>query len=98
MKLGEQIARTHAICLAAEGRPIPVPSHSNDLWFEHMAIVVSDMEQAYEMLQRNGVRQISPEPQTIPTSNVPAAGIKAIKFRDPDNHDLELLYFPHGQG
>jgi catechol 2,3-dioxygenase-like lactoylglutathione lyase family enzyme len=29
---------------------------------------------------------------------VPAAGIKAIKFRDPDNHDLELLYFPQGKG
>jgi hypothetical protein len=26
------------------GRPIQVPSHSNDLWFEHMAIVVIDLE------------------------------------------------------
>jgi catechol 2,3-dioxygenase-like lactoylglutathione lyase family enzyme len=63
-----------------------------------MAIVVSDMNQAYETLQRHQVRQISPEPQTIPASNAPAAGIKAIKFRDPDNHDLELLWFPPGKG
>jgi catechol 2,3-dioxygenase-like lactoylglutathione lyase family enzyme len=81
-----------------DGRPIPVPSRSNDLWFEHMAIVVSDMNQAYETLQRLRVRQISPEPQTIPASNVPAAGIKAIKFRDPDDHDLELLWFPPDKG
>ena len=97
MKLGEQTLELTQY-VSPEGRPIPVPSHSNDLWFEHMAIVVSDMEKAYEVLRRNGVRQISPEPQTIPESNVPAAGIKAIKFRDPDNHDLELLYFPTGKG
>ena len=63
-----------------------------------MAIVVSDMDHAYETLQRHQVRQISPAPQTIPSSNVPAAGIKAIKFRDPDNHDLELLWFPPDKG
>ena len=75
-----------------------MPSRSNDLWFEHMAIVVSDMDKAYARCRQHGVRQISPEPQTIPASNVPAAGIKAIKFRDPDNHNLELLWFPDGQG
>lgn len=98
MKLGDQTVELTQYISPPDGRPIPVPSHSNDLWFEHMAIVVSDMDKAYEILQRNGVRQISPEPQTIPPSNVPAAGIKAFKFRDPDNHDLELLYFPEGKG
>lgn len=98
MKLGDQTLELTQYISPPDGRPIPAPSHSNDLWFEHMAIVVSDMEKAYEVLQRNGVRQISPEPQTIPPSNVPAAGIKAFKFRDPDNHDLELLYFPEGKG
>ena len=97
MKLGEQIVELTQY-FSPEGRPIPVPSRSNDLWFEHMAIVVSDMEKAYETLRRHGVRQISPEPQTIPESNVPAAGIKAFKFRDPDNHDLELLWFPKDKG
>ncbi len=97
LRLGEEIVELTQY-ISPEGRPIPVPSRSNDLWFEHMAIVVSDMEKAYETLRRHGVRQISPEPQTIPESNVPAAGIKAFKFRDPDNHDLELLYFPKGKG
>jgi catechol 2,3-dioxygenase-like lactoylglutathione lyase family enzyme len=98
LKLGEQIVELTQYVSPPGGRPIPVPSHSNDLWFEHMAIVVSDMAKAYEVLQRHQVRQISPEPQTIPPSNVPAAGIKALKFRDPDDHDLELIWFPPGKG
>jgi catechol 2,3-dioxygenase-like lactoylglutathione lyase family enzyme len=98
MRLGDQIVELTQYVSPPDGRPIPVPSRSNDLWFEHMAIVVSDMDQAYEALQRHQVRQISPEPQTIPASNAPAAGIRAIKFRDPDNHDLELLWFPSGKG
>ncbi len=98
LKLGEQIVELTQYVSPPDGRPIPVPSRSNDVWFEHMAIVVSDMAKAYEVLQRHQVRQISPEPQTIPPSNVPAAGIKALKFRDPDDHDLELLWFPPGKG
>lgn len=98
LQLGDQIVELTQYIAPPDSRPIPVPSHSNDLWFEHMAIVVSDMDKAYAILQQHGVRQISPEPQTIPASNVPAAGIKAIKFRDPDGHDLELLWFPEGKG
>src|SRR6516225_10109021 len=33
---------------SAIGRPIPVPSYSNDERFEHMAIVVRDMDVAYK--------------------------------------------------
>jgi catechol 2,3-dioxygenase-like lactoylglutathione lyase family enzyme len=98
MRLGDQTLELTQYVAPPDGRPIPVPSHSDDLWFEHMAIVVSDMEKAYDVLRKNHVRQISPEPQIIPASNVPAAGIKALKFRDPDNHDLELIYFPEGKG
>lgn len=98
MRLGDQIVELTQYIAPPDGRPIPVPSHSNDLWFEHLAIIVADMDKAYQVLQRHGVRQISPEPQTIPASNVAAAGIKAIKFRDPDNHNLELLWFPAGKG
>jgi catechol 2,3-dioxygenase-like lactoylglutathione lyase family enzyme len=68
MRLGDQIVELTQYVAPPDGRPIPVPSRSNDLWFEHMAIVVSDMDQAYQSLQRHQVRQISPEPQTIPAS------------------------------
>ena len=75
-----------------------MPWRSNDHWFQHFAIVVSDMEKAYEQLRRHRVGQISIEPQTIPELNVAAAGIIALKFCDPDNHALELIWFPADKG
>src|SRR5262249_10288707 len=33
--------------LAPKGRPFPADSRSNDRWFQHVAIVVSDMDRAY---------------------------------------------------
>jgi len=98
LKLGEQIVELTQYVSPPTGRLIPVPSYSNDNWFQHMAIVVSDMDAAYKILQDNNVRQISAYPITIPPSNAGAAGIKAIKFRDPEGHDLELIYFPSGKG
>lgn len=84
--------------LTPAGQPIPVDSRSNDLWFQHFAVVVSDMEGAYEHLRRFSVQSISSAPQTIPESNKGAAGIKAYKFKDPDGHPLELLWFPADKG
>jgi catechol 2,3-dioxygenase-like lactoylglutathione lyase family enzyme len=98
LKLGEQIVELTQYVSPPTGRPIPAPSYSNDAWFEHMAIVVSDMDAAYNILQENNVQQISANPITIPESNPGAAGIKAVKFRDPEGHDLELIYFPAGKG
>jgi catechol 2,3-dioxygenase-like lactoylglutathione lyase family enzyme len=98
LKLGEQLVELTQYVSPPTGRPIPVPSYSNDAWFEHMAIVVGDMDAAYKILQENNVQQISANPITIPESNPGAAGIKAVKFRDPEGHDLELIYFPAGKG
>lgn len=98
MQLGEQQLELIEFLAPPDARPIAVPSYSNDLWFQHFAIVVRDMEAAWAQLRRHHVRQISPRPQTIPISNPAAAGIKAFKFRDPDGHNLELLWFPEGKG
>ena len=98
MQLGEQQLELIEFLAPPDVRPIPVPSYSNDLWFQHFAIVVRDMEAAWVQLRKHHVRQISPRPQMIPISNPAAAGIKAIKFRDPDGHNLELLWFPEGKG
>jgi catechol 2,3-dioxygenase-like lactoylglutathione lyase family enzyme len=84
--------------LAPGGQPIPVDSRSNDLWFQHFAVVVADMERAYEHLRAFSIQSISSAPQTIPESNKAAAGIKAYKFNDPDGHPLELLWFPADKG
>src|SRR5215831_1858972 len=98
LKLGEQIIELTQYVSPPTGRNIPVWSQSNDAWFQHMAIVVGDMDAAYKILQDNNVRQISSHPITIPPSNPGAAGIKAIKFHDPERHPLELIYFPPGKG
>jgi catechol 2,3-dioxygenase-like lactoylglutathione lyase family enzyme len=84
--------------LTPAGQPIPLDSRSNDLWFQHFAVVVSNMERAYDHVRQFAVQSISSAPQTIPESNQGAAGIKAYKFKDPDGHPLELLWFPSDKG
>lgn len=79
-------------------RPIPPDSKSNDLWFQHIAIVVSDMNKAYQILKKNNVTHVSASPQTLPDYIPAASGIKAFYFRDPDGHNLELIYFPKNKG
>jgi catechol 2,3-dioxygenase-like lactoylglutathione lyase family enzyme len=84
--------------LAPEGRPIPADSRSNDLWFQHIAIVVSNMDAAYRHLRAHNVRHASTGPQTLPAWNTNAAGISAFYFKDPDGHALEIIHFPAGKG
>ncbi len=84
--------------LAPEGRPIPPDWRSNDHWFQHIAIVVSDMDKAYRQLRSHKVRHASTGPQTIPLTNKAATGIRAFYFKDPDGHNLEIIYFPSGKG
>src|SRR5262252_2834688 len=67
--------------LAPPGRAIPTDSRSNDLWFQHIAIVVRDMDQAFEKLRELKVQFVSTGPQTLPASIKAAAGIKAFYFR-----------------
>lgn len=84
--------------LAPKGRPVPLDSRSNDRWFQHIAIIVRDMDAAYAWLRENKVQFASSGPQTLPAWNRNAGGIKAFYFRDPDNHVLEILWFPEGKG
>ncbi|HET6977924.1 MAG TPA: VOC family protein [Pyrinomonadaceae bacterium] len=84
--------------LAPKGRPVPVDSRSNDRWFQHIAIITSDMDQAYALLRQNKVEHASTGPQRLPDWNQNAGGIKAFYFRDPDKHWLEILQFPAGKG
>lgn len=84
--------------LAPKGRPIPADMRPNDRAFQHIAIIVSDMDKAYAGLRRAGVEHASTAPQTLPAWNRSAAGIKAFYFRDPDRHFLEVLQFPPDKG
>jgi catechol 2,3-dioxygenase-like lactoylglutathione lyase family enzyme len=84
--------------LASAGRPAPVDSRSNDRWFQHVAIIVRDMDSAYARLRRFKVRHASTGPQLLPATIPNAAGIRAFYFRDPDGHPLEILQFPPDKG
>lgn len=84
--------------LTPQGKKIPIDSRSNDLWFQHIAIVVRDMEQAYQQLRKFNVTHVSTAPQKLPDYIEAAAGIKAFYFRDPDGNTLELIYFPPDKG
>ena len=97
LKLGdERITLTEH--LGNKGRPIPADSQSYDHWFQHIAIVVRDMDKAYEQLRQHKVKHVSTAPQTLPAWNKGAAGIKAFYFRDPEDHVLEIIFFPPGKG
>lgn len=80
------------------GRPVPADSRSHDRWFQHLAIVVSDIEQAHQWLERHRVARISPAPQRLPDWNAAAGGISAFYFKDPDGHPLEIIQFPSDKG
>jgi catechol 2,3-dioxygenase-like lactoylglutathione lyase family enzyme len=84
--------------IAPRGRPEPVDSKSNDRWFQHVAIIVSDMDRAYAWLREHKVEHASTGPQLLPAWNPNAGGISAFYFRDPDGNHLEVLHFPEGKG
>jgi catechol 2,3-dioxygenase-like lactoylglutathione lyase family enzyme len=84
--------------LAPRGRPAPPDSRSQDHWFQHIAIIVSDMDRAYQWLRRNKVEHASSGPQLLPEWNKNAGGIRAFYFKDPDGDVLEILQFPPGKG
>lgn len=79
-----------------DAAPYPDNSTACDLWFQHCAIVVSDMPAAHARVIANGAVPITQAgPQALP----PSTGlVTAFKFRDPDGHPLELIHFPAGTG
>ena len=84
--------------VAPRGRPLPADARSNDRWFQHIAIIVNDIDQAHLWLKRHGVERTSPEPQRLPDWNPNTGGIWAFYFKDPDGHALEILQFPPDKG
>ncbi|MEO0377185.1 MAG: VOC family protein, partial [Cyanobacteria bacterium P01_A01_bin.17] len=97
MQLGQETIELTEY-LTPKGKPIPVDSRSNDLWFQHIAIVVRDMDKAYQHLRQHNVQHVSTGPQTLPETIPAAAGIEAFYFQDPDGHNLEVIFFPADKG
>jgi catechol 2,3-dioxygenase-like lactoylglutathione lyase family enzyme len=90
LRLGEQELEL-AACDPV-GPDYPPHSTAADLWFQHCAIVTTDMQSAYEKVRRQGATPITRDgPQRLPAAS---GGGVAYKFRDPDGHPLELIQFP----
>ncbi len=71
------------------GDDYPCERGSNDLIFQHIALVCENVIDTYTILSRHPHTAISRNgPQTLP------GGIIAYKFRDPEGHPLELIQFP----
>ena len=89
----EQVA---LVRLDPPGPAYPPGSRSDDLWFQHLAVVVDDMEAAFHRVAAQAPAAISAGPPVrLPPRN---GSVSAWKFRDPDGHPLELIHFPPGQG
>ena len=94
MRLGRQ--SVEFLRFDPPGRAYPDDSTSTDLWFQHIAIVVSDMGEAYaRVMAAGGLAITEGGPQTLPANT---GRVTAFKFRDPEGHPLELLSFPPGIG
>lgn len=91
LSLGQQLIEL--VQFDQPGAPYPTSRTSYDPWFQHMAIVVTDITAALLRLnQRTTPIPISLHgPVTLPAS---AGGVTAIKLRDPEGHPFELLQFP----
>ena len=93
LALGQQLIEL--VQFDQPGAPYPATHTSYDPWFQHIAIVVSDINAALQQLQA----QTTPipisltGPVTLPASS---GGVTAIKLRDPELHPFELLQFPAG--
>jgi catechol 2,3-dioxygenase-like lactoylglutathione lyase family enzyme len=76
------------------GRPYPANPAACDPFFQHLALVTSDIEVAWRHARDAGATPISRTgPVQLPES---AGGVIAVKFRDPEGHPLEFLQFPPG--
>jgi catechol 2,3-dioxygenase-like lactoylglutathione lyase family enzyme len=98
LELGAESLELMEFVAPRGGRPVPADSRSNDRWFQHVAIIVADMDRAYARLRVHGVEHASTGPQRLPDWNAAAGGIEAFYFRDPDGNHLEVLEFPPGKG
>ncbi len=72
-------------------------ARSNDLDFQHIAIVVRDIDAAFAAV-RPAITLVSPGPQRIPDSNPAAGGIRAHYLRTAEGDPLELIWYPAGRG
>jgi catechol 2,3-dioxygenase-like lactoylglutathione lyase family enzyme len=88
LRLGDQILAIDQF--ETMGRPYPDGGDAASLWFQHLALLVADIAEAYcRVMAATPITEGGP--QHLPARS---GGVHAYKFRDPDGHPLELLQFP----
>jgi catechol 2,3-dioxygenase-like lactoylglutathione lyase family enzyme len=91
---GEEI---ELVSFEPKGRGYPSRRTAADPWFQHFAIVVADMDRAYDALRKRS--DFTPISRNGPERLPPNTGsVTAYKFRDPEGHPIELTMFPPGVG
>jgi len=94
LRLGKQ--ELELLAYDPPGRPYPPESKAIDFWFQHVAVVVSDVNMAYARLCQCSFAAITENgPQRLPPNT---GSVTAFKFHDPEGHPLELIHFPAGTG
>jgi catechol 2,3-dioxygenase-like lactoylglutathione lyase family enzyme len=94
VKLGGQ--RIGLVTPQGVARPYPPSVPGWSPYFQHVAIVVSDMARAYQRLSeaRRWTAISTDGPEQLPEAS---GGVTAFKFRDPEGHPLELIAFSSGR-
>lgn len=65
---------------------------ASDIAFQHVALVVRDVDRVERALGGDLVKRVSRRPETLPN------GIRAVYMRGPEGHYFELISFPKGTG
>jgi len=92
--LGEHVLKL--VAFDPPGHPYPTERASNDQWFEHVALVTGDITAVWQRLERRSPGVITKgDPVLLPPNT---GSVTAFKFRDPEGHPLELIFFPKGVG
>jgi catechol 2,3-dioxygenase-like lactoylglutathione lyase family enzyme len=92
--IGRQVVKL--VAFDPPGRPYPSERASNDQWFQHVALVSDDIARVWEKLEGGAPGPVTKSmPVRLPANT---GGVTAFKFRDPEGHPLELIFFPPGVG
>ncbi len=94
LRIGRQTVEL--VAFDPPGAAYPLPARSTDPWFQHIALIASDIDAAMGRLRATG--GWTPISRAgIDRLPERAGGVSAFKFRDPEGHPLEFLAFPSGK-
>jgi len=88
LKLGDQFIDLTEY-LTPKGRPIPIDSRSNDKWFQHIAIVVNDIDDAVRQIREGNYKFVSSGVMEVPENKLGFR--RGVLVCDPDGHVMRVV-------